>query len=254
MDHSSYWELGGPREGPERTAYFVLDSLLRSRIECGFESNGERYDEDVNVYLVSLLARLVRSPGLTAATPTDMDVFASIQHSLDPRLKSAVYRHNADHLLLSTSLFTNSPYVDRDGRREFASDARTRIGRGKAYYHYAATYQERLRAVSPVVARILSLLSADFEQYVDVLFHMRGEYFNLYERMNEEQVMALQNGLPGAVPEPGSATALEALRDEFLDAYWAWHQTPDEANRSALEDKVQRLKDADPGFQFRLPS
>jgi len=254
MDHSSYWELGGPREGPERTAYFVLDSLLRSRIECGFESNSEHYDEDVNVYLVALLARLVRSPGLTATAAPDLDIFASIQDSLDPRLKSAVYRHNADHLLLSTSLFTESPYVDRDGRREFRSDARGRIGRGKAYYHYAAAYQERLRAASPAVARILSLLSSDFEQYVEVLFHMRGEYFNLYERINEEQIMALQNGLSGAVPDPGSATALEALRDEFLDAYWAWHQTPDEANRKALEDKVQRLKDADPEFRFRLPS
>jgi hypothetical protein len=253
MDQS-YWELGGPREGPERTAYFVLDSLLRSRIECGFESNQVRYDEDVNVYLVALLARLVRSPGLTTAAVPDADIFASIQDSLDPRLKSDVYRHSADHLLLATSLFTESPYIDRDGRREFRSEARSRIGRGKAYYHYAAAYQERLRAASPAVARILSVLSADFEQYVDVLFHMRGEYFNLYERMKEGHVMALQSGLSGAMPDPDSVTALEALRDEFLDAYWAWHQVPDEANRKALEDKVQRLRDADPAFQFRLPS
>jgi hypothetical protein len=255
MDTSSYWELGGPSDGIERTAYFVLDSLLKSRIECGFESNREHYDEDVNVYLVHLLARLVRQPGLGGfGSERDIDVFERVRDSGDPRHKSAVYRLSADNLLLATSLFTDSPYVEREGRREWDTVARDRIGRGKAYYHYAAMYQERLPAVSPAFARILALLSHDFERYVGVLFHMRGEYFNLSGRLKEEQIMALQENLQGAFPEPGGPEAVNVLRDEFLDAYWSWHQNPDEENRKRLEQTVQRLKDVDPDFGFTLPS
>ncbi|MEZ5064552.1 MAG: hypothetical protein R3B81_07425 [bacterium] len=251
MLDSSYWEMG-PRDGQERTAYFVLDALLRSRIDCGFESNQRQYDEEVNIYLVHLLSRLVLGHSLLAGPERDIDVFHAVKDSGDPRHKCAVYRATADQLLLSTSLFTDTPYVAREGRREFDGTARERIGRGKAYYHYAASYLERLPAVSPAFAQVLAHLSRDFERYVDVLFHMRGEYFHLYERLRDDVLGALPPAGPDLPePEPGSVAD---LRDQFLDAYWAWHQNPEEGNRRRLDEAVQRLQRADPDFGFDLPS
>lgn len=245
MDPSSYYELGQPEDEREQTAFFILDSLLRSRVACGFESQDDTHDESVNVYLVHLLSTLVAAPHLgSVAAERDIDVFAQVRDSQDPRFKSFVYRINADHLLLTSSLFTDMPaHHHRQGRR--------RIGRGKAYYHYASLFHERLRAASPVYARILRLLSQDFERYVDVLFHMRSEYFHLYERLKEEDLM-----LPPDERSPGPDGAmlgLSALRDEFLDAYWSWHQHPDTTTQDALETAVARLKAVDPGFDFEWP-
>jgi hypothetical protein len=252
VDQSSYFDLSRPGEPRERTTYFVLDSLLRSRIECGFESNSDRYDEDVNVYLVDMLAGLVRSPGFGAAAPDrEIDVFEKVRDTHDPRLKSRVYRTNADHLLVSTSLFVGTPYVERAGRRDFDDDARDRIGRGKAYYRWAALLHERARAASPVLGHVLHLLSQDFERWVGVLFHMRGEYFHLYERLRDDQLCAL--GAAGDPADDPAAEPIAVLRDEFLDAYWCWHVRPDPANRSRLDAAAKRLKAADPSFRFDLP-
>jgi hypothetical protein len=254
VDPSSYWDLSRPGERPERTAYFVLDSLLRSRIECGFESNSTRYDEDVNVYLVNLLSSLVASPDFGAhAADCDLDVFEQVRDSSDPRFKSLVYRTNADRLLLYTGIFTQSPYTEEKGQRVFEHSTRERIGRGKAYYHYASTLHERLPAASPAVARVLRHLSEDFERYVDVLFHMRGEYFHLYERIKEEQLMALQGEFFKSSPRGKEQGDVKTLRDEFLDAYWLWHQKPDPTTRNALIEAVKRLRAADPSFDFQFP-
>jgi len=252
MDHSSYFDLEHPDEGRENTAYFVLDALLRSRIECGFESNSIRYDEDVNVYLVHLLSSLVSSPGRGELTaPRDIDVFEKVRDSSDPRFKCEVYRANADHLLVSTGIFGDHLYVERNGRRCFDGAAQERIGRGKAYYRYAAAFHERTASASPVVAGVLAGLSHDFERYVDVLFHMRGEYFHLYARLRDEQVSELARD---ASSSAGTASAdLLTLRDEFLDAYWLWHHNPDADTRNALIEAVRRLRAADPTFEFRLP-
>jgi hypothetical protein len=259
MDRSSYLDLRHPDEGRERTAYFVLDSLLRSRIDCGFESNSTRYDEDVNVYLVHLLTSLVSSLGLLIRTPEaevadhDVDVFEKIRDSDDPRLKSRVYRMNADHLLVSASLFTQTPYVEVEGQRVWHAATRDRIGRGKAYYHYASTFQERIRSVSPALARVLGLLSEDFERYVDVLFHMRGEYFHLYRQLGDADLRRLQEGPRPEAPAPDSPEDVAAGRDAFLDAYWAWHECPTPETRAALEATVIRLRSVDPGFRFEFP-
>lgn len=252
MDHSSYLDLSRPGEPRERTEYFVLDSLLRSRIECGFESNSRRYDEDVNIYLVDMLSGLVRSPGFRPLPPErEIDVFEQVRETRDPRVKSRVYRTTADHLLVSTSLFVETPYVDRDGHRDFEDAARDRIGRGKAYYRWAALFHERARAASPVYAHVLHVLSEDFERWVDVLFHMRGEYFHLYEHLSRDHLASLRAAPPPDDEEPSAS--VEALRDAFLDAYWGWHQSPDAAHRARLESTVKRLRAADPTFRFDLP-
>lgn len=253
MDHP-YFDLNNPSDLRELTSYFVLDALLRSRIECGFESDTTKWEETVNVYLVHLLSTIVQAPSLGAYTADrDIDVFEQVRDSTDSRFKCEVYRVNADHLLLSTGIFTDSPFVEREGIRVFENDARDRIGRGKAYYHYASHLHERVAASSPAFAQVLARLSAEFEQYVAVLFHMRGEYFHLYERMNDAQFASLSEKIFGGPPPPLTSADVPRLRDGFLDAYWIWHQSPTSEARTSLIEAIKRLRDADPGFEFQLP-
>jgi hypothetical protein len=251
VEHLPYHDLSRPEDGQASTAYFVLDSLLKSRIECGFESDAAMHDESVNIYLVHLLSSLVSQPGLGELTaPRDVDVFEKVRHSVDPRYKSAVYRANADQLLVSTGIFGGSVYVERDGQRHFDGATHERIGRGKAYYHYAASFQGRVGPPSRTVSDVLWRLSNDFERFVDLLFHMRGAYFHLYRHLRESDFRELES--EASRPPPGEVP-LERLHDEFLDAYWAWHQQPDSAAREALQLALTRLRSADADFDFRLP-
>ena len=250
---SSYFDLSRPDDGRENTAYFVLDSLLKSRIECGFESSAEHHDENVNVYLVHLLSSLVEAPGSGAiATPRDIDIFEKVRRSQDPRFKSEVYRTHADQLLVATGIFSDTPYVEREGRRVYEGSAQDRIGRGKAYYHYASTFHGRTGAKTATLAQVLARLSDHFERYVDVLFHMRGEYFHLYERLREDDFRMIRDAWSAEDGGTGDVD-LDALRNDFLDAYWLWHQEPDAGARDALIEAVKRLRAADPSFEFRLP-
>ena len=253
MDHP-YFDLSRSNDR-ELTSYFVLDSLLKSRIECGFESDATKWEETVNVYLVHLLSRIVQAPSLGAyAAERDIDVFEQVRDSMDSRFKCEVYRVNADHLLLATGIFTGTPFEEREGVRVFENEARDRIGRGKAYYHYASLFHERIPSSSTAYSQVLERLSREFERYVTVLFHMRGEYFNLYERMKNEQIVSLSEKIFGAAPsDVAVAPDVPRLRDEFLDAYWVWHQAPTAEARRVLLDVINRLRDADPSFEFQLP-
>ncbi len=254
MDNSPYYDMGIPGGGRGSVNDFVLGSLLKSRIDCGFESNAAQYDEDVNVYLVHLLSDLVTGPGL--ATPDqlrDIDVFDRVKDSRDPRYKGEVYRTSADRLLLSTGIFVETPFQAKEGKRVFEGSAQTRIGRGKTYYHFASMFHGQSRAGSAALARILDRLSLDFERYVEVLFHMRGEYFHLYERLRDDVILALPYPAPDAAEEPDTRTDLERLRDEFLDAFWIWHHSPTPAHRALLNEAAERLRAQDPSFVFEIP-
>ena len=267
MLQSWYHDLQGNPPRPETTVQFVLGSLLKARIECGFESDPANADEEVNVYLVHLLSRLIESPNLGELTAAgDVDVFRKIRDSMSDRFKCEVYRTNADQLLFATGIFTDTPYMNVHGMRTYATVARDRIGRGKAYYQYAAAYQEQMRAGSVIVARLLARLSSQFERYVDVLFHMRGEYFNLYDKLCSDNLASLQKTpATGPVvlgsgdsltPEPAPPAAddtIAELRDQFLDAYWVWQQEPTATNHERLAAVVDRLRAVDPEFDFQQP-
>jgi hypothetical protein len=208
----------------------------------------------VNVYLVHLLSDLVTGPGLGSPDPLrDIDVFHRVKDSRDPRYKGEVYRESADRLLLSTGIFVDTPFVAKGGKRVFEGAAQTRIGRGKTYYHFASMFHGQARSGSAALARILDRLSLDFERYVEVLFHMRGEYFNLYERIRDDVVLALPFPAPDAAEEPDTRSDLERLRDEFLDAFWIWHHAPTPAHRAILNEAAERLRAHDPTFVFELP-
>ena len=214
-----------------------------------------------------MLSRLIASPNLGELTAAaDVDVFRKIRASVSNRFKCEVYRANADQLLVATGIFTDTPYANVEGTRMYASGARDRIGRGKAYYHYAASYQEQMRAGSPTVAQLLERLSACFERYVDVLFHMRGEYFNLYDKLCSETLASLQKTPESGSDVLGSGESLEPgpgtlmaddstaeLRDQFLDAYWAWQQEPTAGTHERLTAAADRLRAADPEFDFQQP-
>lgn len=232
------------------TSAFVAHCLLSSRLDAGLPTE-DSADEDVNIYLVHLLTAYadpcfrLRVAGYLSAY--DQDVFERAQRSRSRRLCYAVYRANADHLLLSVGIFRN-PTGDRVHHRPAVFQIRDEVyvGRGKAYYDFASTYSNTIFGRSSGVSEVLNKLALRFETYVQLLSHMRSEYLNFVDRMTEGEIYHLQK----ASQELGTM----GLQDAFLDAYSAYKRQPTPEGRARLVSLAEELHRVDPHFDFEMPS
>lgn len=241
---SHVYQIVGTQER-EESLFFMLDTLLRSRIEMGQETSD---DEDVNVYLAHLMHSFldhsfqIQNQGLISAY--DSEVFAQTEEKKDLRSHYKVYKGNADYRLMTTSVFSED---DRRGasRKNGGQDAQ--IERGKFYYKIAASYRERLSRNKTAVASVLSKLSDRFETYMKILTHARTTYFHLLKKLSVGEIYHLQREAQlGAIQE---ITRLG--RDSFLDAYSNWLDSDSEGDRKKVNELGFELTKVDSAFQFQ---
>jgi hypothetical protein len=236
----------------EPTFFFMLNCLLYSRLEKGFPSNQDFYDEDVNVYLANLLCSFMKPEyhkrSRPYLSPYDSTLFEKIANSTDARLKYTIYKTNADFLLISIGIFNNAEAKRPDTAHAFRNSEEAYMGRGKAYYHFAYTYSQSALKKSTGITDILEKLSKGFERYVEVLSHMRGEYFNILDRLSAGDVYHLERSV-----DPNRATReLSALRDEFLDAYSEYLRTNEPELRATVEALAAKIRTLDGSFNFHI--
>jgi hypothetical protein len=241
----------GKRE-VEPTFFFMLNCLLYSRLETGFPSNQDFYDEDVNVYLANLLCSFMKPEYHRRAkrylSPYDTSLFEGIENSTDARLKYTIYKTNADFLLISIGIFNNADAKRPDSAQIFRNSEEAHMGRGKAYYHFAYTYSQSMFKKSTGITEILEKLSKGFERYVEILSHMRGEYFNILDRLSQGEVYHLER----SVDHAEATRELRALQDQFLDVYSEYLQTRREDLRRKVEDLAKKIREIDDSFDFHI--
>ena len=232
--------------------FFMMNCLLYSRMETGFPSNHDFYDEDVNVYIANLLCSFMNPEYHRRAkkylSRYDTNLFKKIQDSSDVRLKYTIYKTNADFLLISIGIFRNP-----DGQRSRSilpgcHSEEAHIGKGKAYYQFAYSYSQSMYRKATAVSEVLEKLSRGFEQYVEILSHMRGEYFNILERLGEGEVYHLER----SIDKHQSNEELKALQDRFLDLYSEYNKTKDPVLRARLEEIVKAIQKLDESFHFKI--
>jgi hypothetical protein len=230
----------------------MIDHLLSSRRESGFPSNAEVFDEDVNVYLASLLTSYIFGGAGNSGErifPYDLPLFEAAAAETDPRRRFGLYRANADHLLVQVGIFDN-PRSKRPGSvSHMAIGRQAYMGRGKAYYRMAwASAAETFRRPT-AIGDIMGKLSGGFERYVDILSLMRGEYLNILPRISDGEMFHLEKDL---LEEEGKRETA-ALYDRFLDAWSAWRRSGGRDRLEELESAAERLRRVDPSFRFELP-
>ncbi len=240
------------------TFQFMLKCLLYSRLQTGLVSNRDYYDEDVNVYVAHLLQAFINPDYIERVRPYlsqyDSDVFAKLADSSDARLKYTIYKTNADFLLISMGLFDDATAMAPDRRRGGEKSWRhpseeAYAGRGRTYYRFAYTYSQRLPRKNSGISDVLEKLAVGFDRYTTILAHMRGEYFDLMNRLSEGEVFHLQR----AVNDDARKEEVKLKQDALLDLYNAWRERPDRETLAQLEELVAELKTLDPGFDFKLP-
>ena len=250
---TTYAPLAGSRfASTEQAQYFIMNALLYSRMEAGYPSNREFFDEDVNVYLANLLvSRIDPSPGAVpdAVACADAALFEDAAARGD-RARYELYRGCADALLVSLGIFRNARGRRPSSASRIAPPARTYIGRGKTYYAIASSLAATLARRGNAVADVLGKLSRGFERYLAVLSHLGGEHFGIVAAISDGTLYHLERSTNPALERSGAAEAY----DRFLDQYSAYRRDPTPRGKHLLADAARAVREFDPSFAFDLDS
>lgn len=247
---TTYQPLG--TGSPEETYFYMMNCILYSRMESGFPSNDEYLDEDVNVYLASLLTGTIHGCEEGSSTSylasCDSSLFDSVRTIENPRTKYNVYKTNADRLIIALGIFGNPKLTRLNSAPHMAAPERSYIGRGKAYYSLAESYAVETYRKHTAIADVLGKLSRGFEKYVKVLSLVRSEYFDFRHRISEGELFHLEKSIDGV----GQKEQLKKLYDEFLDLYSAYGENKTAAAKRRVEKVCTRIQEIDPSFMFEI--
>jgi hypothetical protein len=244
---------GVPRLISPREAYFfMMDALLHSRMEAGFPSNDDCFDEDVNVYLAGLLASLVYPPagrdGARGGRSGDASLFEAAGAAAGTREKFELYRRAGDSLLVSLGIFKNARAKRPDSVPHLALSDAAHIGRGKAYYAIARAYASQTRRRNTAIGDVLGKLSDNFERYLGVLSLMGGEHLNIFKQLSPGELYHLESA-----PRPAQRSAeLAARYDRFLDRYSMYLREKSASARDALLAAAEEIRAMDSSFSFDI--
>ncbi|MBD3348725.1 MAG: hypothetical protein GF400_05975 [Candidatus Eisenbacteria bacterium] len=233
--------------------FFMLNCLLHSRVQTGLESNTERYDEDVNVYLAHLLNSHI-DPKYFLSTADligrdDSDVFRMIEQCETDRQRYRVYRVNADYLLMAVAVFDIFEERHCHHRSVFHIPKTVYIARAAAYYGLAASYATKLGRGTTGISETLAKISDGIESYVRILMYMRGQYLRFIKRYSDGELFHLER----SIEDIRKAEVIEDRRNKFLDVYHAWMNTRDDHLKERLFETARLLREVDPSFDFQLP-
>lgn len=252
---------------PEEAPFFMMNALLYSRLEAGYPTNREFFDEDVNVYLAGLLCGRVYA-GRPASDAAALARFDAALHEAaagaDRRRRFDLYRSCADEILFSLGVFRNARGARPSGSPLGGFPDRFWIGRGEAYYAIARSCGASLRGGAAGLVEVMGKLSRAFERYAAVLSHLGGEHLGIVRGISDGELFHLArpaeatDARDGArargagAPRDGapSRETVAAAYDRFLDCYSACRRDPSSRARSALEASARELRALDPSFSF----
>jgi len=256
MRHATaYQPIGSKNEqSPEQTFFFMMNSLLYSRMECGYPSNEEFFDEDVNVYIANLLTSVIY-PQFSSYTskyiiPYDTLLYDNLRLIDNPRVKYELYRANADYILLSLGIFKNPRGKRPDSKPLFRLNERAYIGRAKIYYSLAQSYSRAVYRKNTAISDVLGKLSLGFEKYLMILSTMSVDYLNFIKKLTPGELFHLNNAIEGLDLNGRKS----GLYDEFLDALNEFKKRRTKKAQKNLKEAIERLKKVDPKFSFDIPS
>ena len=167
-----YRELFPGWSGPRPWRYFLVEQLLEARRESMFPTNGAGPDEDVNVYLVHLLAEFLNGHHDARVQWGAGCVQLPPGKELGRRARADWYRVNADHRLLYLGLMNRGDDLRRH-RIHFgmtAAETRNRdLSVGRSCYGMAANLLEGRSGALAGLAPVMRKLEMNFEDYIHVL-------------------------------------------------------------------------------------
>ena len=226
---------------------FLVERVLKSRIEMGFSQDPAAPDEDVNIYLAFLLLEATL-PAFQErmeryASRRDTDIFKMVEESQDNTLKYHVYKTNADHLLFSLGIFQQVGSPVGPEAAFFEKTKQSYEGYAKTYYQFASEYHHLIYRKVTGIGIVLNKLSRSFERYEQILLHLRKEYLNFYHTREEGFSKFLKE-----LDQLELRLKLHEKQDLFLDQYAQYLRTKDLFLKETLLATIKEIQTLDPSF------
>lgn len=243
-------------EDRESAIYFLLESILKARDQSRGLARTLSFDEDVNIYLAHLLFAIslpeyhdMADPFLSVNTN---EVFEWVRETDDPMLRYFIFKVNADHLLVQSTIFNpNAQLAKRFSIKKNASDEKVDEKNEERlsaifYYNQASRCHAGVYDKKTGVGEVLGKIAEQFDVYRYLLTYVREDYFKFIECFREQ---AFQHFLVRL-----SSYEKDHLRDirmeQFLEAYQGWLSTKAPELKNRVLHLVQELGQLDPQFHF----
>lgn len=228
--------------GPRPVRWYFAEQLLEARHGSRFPTNAEGPDEDVNIYLIGLLAGFVGGHQDPRVRPGADPLLLPPDASLPRAAQAAHYRVNGDHRLLFQGLLDRGDGLRR--RRQpwgvAADQVRERdLAAGRACYALAANLLEGRPGAAPAVAAVMGKLAENFEEYVHVLAVLATRRWGLGARLGDGELAGLLR--PTATGYPAPAAVAKPTMDSLLDDWSAYRADPTPRREADLRARAAAL-------------
>ena len=225
---------------------FLLNAILRSRIDMKLDRVIEEFDEDVNVYLAHLLFAIALPEYHELAEPylstESNEVLRWVKGTEDRTIRYFIFKVNADHLLTHLAVFED--LNKKPWRKIFRSSERHFIELGRLYYQQASSYHERIYRKRTGVGDVLQKLARYFDIYSELLRTVRRDYFHFVTRFRDQAFDRFMDELNRYEHE----ATKRATMDYFLDLYSEWLKTKDAILRARVDEALLQIRKFDPDF------
>ena len=249
-----YLYFGLSSEDRESAIHFLLESILKAKDRPHGLSRKLSFDEDVNIYLAHLLFAIslpeyhdMADPFLS--TNTD-EVFEWVRETEDPMLRYFIFKVNADHLLVQSTIFNPNPQLAK--RFSFKKDVKEETSEERLaailYYNQASRCHAGVYDKKTGVGEVLGKIAGQFDVYRHILTGVKEDYFKFIECFREQAFQQFLVKLSGYEREH-----LRDMRmEKFLEVYQQWLTTKAPELKAKILHLTQELSQLDPQFCFDI--
>ena len=239
-------------EDRDSAIYFLLESILKAKDQSRGLTPRLSFDEDVNIYLAHLLFAISLPEYHEMADPflsvNPHEIFEWAREAEDPMLRYFIFKVNADHLLIQSTIFNPDPKLaKRFPSPKDVSDEKTEERLSAIlYYNQASRCHAGVYDKKTGVGEVLGKIAGQFDVYRHILAGVKDDYFKFIESSREQ---AFQHFLVKL-----NAYEKDHLRDikmeQFLEVYQGWLSTKTPELKSKVLQLAQELGQLDPQFRF----
>lgn len=239
-------------EDRESAIYFLLESILKAKDQSHGLTRTLSFDEDVNIYLAHLLFAIslpeyhdMADPFLS---PNANEIFEWVRETEDPMLRYFIFKVNADHLLVQSTIFNPNPQlakrfsVKKEGKEETSEERLAAI----LYYNQASRCHAGVYDKKTGVGEVLGKIAGQFDVYRHILTGVKEDYFKFIECFREQAFQHFLVKLSGYEKDH-----LRDIRmEQFLEVYQRWLTTKAPEFKNKILLLAQELSRLDPQFRF----
>lgn len=239
-------------EERESAIHFLLESILKAKDQSHGLVRTLSFDEDVNIYLAHLLFAVSLPEYQDMAAPflskSPEEIFEWVRETEDSMLRYFIFKVNADHLLVQSTIFSQEfPLARRFSVHKNEKNEKTEERLAAIlYYNQAAHCHAGVYDKKTGVGEVLGKIAGQFDVYKQVLMNVKEDYLKFIDCFREQAFQHFVVKLNGYEKNH----LRDAKMEQFLEVYQRWLTTKDSGLKDQVLQLTRELSRLDPQFRF----